>query len=83
MSQQAVCELELEPTDLGYLLKPVLKPAAVATPIQEQDKSSDIQQQSPFGDRKYCNTLPQKRGKNQASLSIMQAQEMIFTKMVN
>ena len=29
---------------------------------QEQDKSSDIEQQPPFGDRKYSNTLPQKRG---------------------
>ena len=30
--------------------------------IQEQDKSSDIEQQPPFSDRKYRNTLPQKRG---------------------
>ena len=30
--------------------------------IEEQDKSSDIEQQLPFGDRKYSNTLPQKRG---------------------
>ena len=28
--------------------------------IQEQDKSSDIEQQPPFGNRKYSNTLPQK-----------------------
>ena len=28
----------------------------------EQDKSSDIEQQPPFGDRKYSNALPQKRG---------------------
>ena len=25
-----------------------------------EDKSSDIEQQPPFGDRKYSNTLPQK-----------------------
>ena len=30
--------------------------------IQKEDKSSDIEQQPPFGDRKYSNTLPQKRG---------------------
>ena len=30
--------------------------------IKEQDKSSDIEQQPPFGDRKYSNALPQKRG---------------------
>ena len=29
---------------------------------QGQEKSSDIEQQPPFGDRKYNNTLPQKRG---------------------
>ena len=31
----------------------------------EQDKSSDVEQQPPFGDRKYSNTLPKKRGKIQ------------------
>ena len=31
--------------------------------VQKQDKSSDIEQQPPFGDRKYSNTLPQKRDK--------------------
>ena len=30
---------------------------------QEQDKSSDIEQQPPFGDCKYSNTLPQKKAK--------------------
>ena len=30
--------------------------------FHEQDKSSDIEQQLPFGDRKYSNTLPQKKG---------------------
>ena len=29
---------------------------------QEKDKSFDSEQQQPFGDRKYSNTLPQKRG---------------------
>ena len=29
---------------------------------QKHDKSSDIEQQPPFGDGKYSNTLPQKRG---------------------
>ena len=34
--------------------------------IKEQDKSSDIEQHPPFGDRKYSNTQPQNRGlKNQ------------------
>ena len=28
--------------------------------LLEQDKSSDIEQQLPFGDRKYSNLLPQK-----------------------
>ena len=30
--------------------------------VEEQDKSSDIEQQPSYGDRKYSNTLPQKRG---------------------
>ena len=30
--------------------------------LQVQDKSSDIEQQPPFGDGKYSNTLPRKRG---------------------
>ena len=30
--------------------------------LEEHDKSSDIEQQQPFGGRKYSNTLPQKRG---------------------
>ena len=30
--------------------------------IQEQDKSSDIEQQPPFGDRKISNVQPQNRG---------------------
>ena len=29
---------------------------------QEQDKSSDIEQQPPFGDRKISNIQPQNRG---------------------
>ena len=29
---------------------------------QEQDKSSDIEQQPPFGDRKISNIKPQNRG---------------------
>ena len=29
---------------------------------EEQDKSSHIEQQPPFGDRKHSITLPQKRG---------------------
>ena len=33
-------------------------------PDQEQDKSSDIEKQPPFGDRKYSKTLPQKREGN-------------------
>ena len=32
---------------------------------QEQDKSSDIERQAPFSDRKYSNRLPQKRGELQ------------------
>ena len=31
--------------------------------LQEQDKSSDIEQQPPFGDRKDSKTLSQKKGK--------------------
>ena len=30
--------------------------------LKEQDKSSDIEQQPPFGDRKYSNTQPQNKG---------------------
>ena len=30
--------------------------------MQEQDKSSDIEQQPPFGDRKISNIQPQNRG---------------------
>ena len=32
------------------------------TAVQEQDKSSDIEQQPPFGDRKISNIQPQNRG---------------------
>ena len=31
-------------------------------PLKEQDKSSDIEQQPPFGDRKISNIQPQNRG---------------------
>ena len=34
----------------------------IAFVIKKQYKSSDIQQQPPFGDRKYSNTLRQKNG---------------------
>ena len=30
--------------------------------VQEEDKSSDIEQQPPFGDRKISNIQPQNRG---------------------
>ena len=30
--------------------------------LEEQDKSSDIEQQPPFGDRKISNIQPQNRG---------------------
>ena len=30
--------------------------------VEEQDKSSDIEQQPPFGDRKISNIQPQNRG---------------------
>ena len=30
--------------------------------LKDQDTTSDIEQQPPFGDRKYSKTLPQKRG---------------------
>ena len=30
--------------------------------MQEQDKSTDIEQQSPFGDRKYSNKAASKKG---------------------
>ena len=39
---------------------------------QEQDKSSHIEQQPPFDDRKYSNTLPQKREKIQNQREQMQ-----------
>ena len=34
----------------------------IASPQQEQGKSSDIEQQQPFRDCRYGNTLPQKKG---------------------
>ena len=37
-------------------------PGGVSVNLQEQDKSSDIEQHSSFGDRKYSNTLPQNGG---------------------
>ena len=40
----------------------MIRNAFIGLPIEEQDKSSDIEQQPPFSDRKYSNTLPQKRG---------------------
>ena len=32
--------------------------------FEEQDKSFDIEQQLPFGDRKYSNTMPQMRDRD-------------------
>ena len=34
----------------------------IITVLKEQDKSSDIEQQPPFGDRKISNIQPQNRG---------------------
>ena len=34
----------------------------ISVNLQEQDKSSDIEQQPPFGDRKISNIQPQNRG---------------------
>ena len=42
-----------------------MKSGIVATDknnLQEKDKSSDIEQQPPFSNCKYNNTLPQKKG---------------------
>ena len=38
---------------------------ALSLRTQEQDKSSVVEQHPPFGDRKYRNTLSQKRGVEQ------------------
>ena len=35
---------------------------AILISLKEQDKSSDIEQQPPFGDRKISNIQPQNRG---------------------
>ena len=43
--------------------------------IEEQDKSSDIEQQPPFGDRKISNIQPQNRG-----LQNQQEHHIILTK---
>ena len=42
--------------------KPMLRRPFYKRKIQEQDKSSDIEQQPPFGDRKISNIQPQNRG---------------------
>ena len=46
-------------------------------PLQEQDKSSDIEQQPPFGDRKISNIQPQNRG---GGLQNQQEHHIILTK---
>ena len=46
----------------GELYNRVHTAKAISVHLQQQDKSSDIEQQSPLGDRKYSNTQPQKRG---------------------
>ena len=43
---------------------------------QEQDKSSDIEQQPPFGDRKISNIQPQ----NRAGVQNQQEHHIILTK---
>ena len=45
--------------------------------LQEQDKSSDIEQQPPFGDRKISNIQPQNRG---GGLQNKQKHHIILTK---
>ena len=45
--------------------------------MQEQDKSSDIEQQPPFGDRKISNIQPQNRG---GGLQNQQKHHIILTK---
>ena len=44
---------------------------------QEQDKSSDIEQQPPFGDRKISNIQPQNRG---GGVQNQQEHHIILTK---
>ena len=44
--------------------------------LQEQDKSSDIEQQPPFGDRKISNIQPQ----NRAGVQNQQEHHIILTK---
>ena len=44
--------------------------------LHEQDKSSDIEQQPPFGDRKISNIQPQNRGE----LPNQQEHHIILTK---
>ena len=41
----------------------VMKIAQISFSIGEQAKSSDIEQQPPFGDCKQSNTIPKMRGK--------------------
>ena len=45
--------------------------------LEEQDKSSDIEQQPPFGDRKITNIQPQNRG---GGLQNQQEHHIILTK---
>ena len=45
--------------DLEHLLSQIQEPVMI---LGEQDKSSDIEQQPPFGDRKISNIQPQNRG---------------------
>ena len=47
------------------------------TEQEEQDKSSDIEQQPPFGDRKISNIQPQNRG---GGLQNQQEHHIILTK---
>ena len=47
--------------------------------LKEQDKLSDIEQQPPFGDRKYSKTLPQERGGDTKSTGTSYNLDKVFS----
>ena len=60
------CEEKIHDVLKDYMFDPneckICAGARIVRHVVEQDKSSDIEQQPLFGDRKYSNTQPQKRG---------------------
>ena len=58
----AKLDFNSQPKDNPYAVRIDVVSSQLEQTKQKQDNSSDIEQQPPFGDRKYSDTLLQKRG---------------------